>query len=221
MDITRCCSGEAYQKIDNAIICLNYNCDNYLGATITDSKSRTYLFLVPIVLSLLLLPLNKQLNSEFELPTTRIDSNIPDLNNENLKAELSKLDILCPEHVLAQVKLESGNLKSFLYKKTNNLIGMRFPYKRPTTAIGLYLPDKDSLVFGNQKQLLKFRTNNTYAVYRNWVDCIQDYKYWQESTFNVTKRYLDFLKNNYAEDTLYIKKLIQLSGLAKKADKSI
>jgi hypothetical protein len=91
------------------------------------------------------------------------------------------------------------------------MLGMRFPYRRSTTAIGLYLPEKDSIVYGSQKELLKYKNTLTYAVYPNWVEAIKDYKLWQDQNFNLTKRYMEFLEKNYAEDIQYIDKIKRLS----------
>jgi hypothetical protein len=139
---------------------------------------------------------------------------VPPATLYNVLNELKRLDVICAEQAYAQIRLESANLSSFLFKRTNNMLGMRYPYVRSTTAIGIYLPDKDSIVYGTQKELLKYRKVLSYAVYANWKDAIADYKLWQEETFNVEKRYMDFLKKNYAEDPMYIQKIQDMSAAA-------
>ncbi|MFM2135671.1 MAG: Mannosyl-glycoprotein endo-beta-N-acetylglucosaminidase [Bacteroidota bacterium] len=130
-----------------------------------------------------------------------------DLNEDNVRKEIEKSELLCPNLVFAQIMLESGNLGSYLARKTNNLIGMRFPFKRTTKAVGLYLPDKKMIVLGDQRSLLKFSNMKNYAVYSNWQDCLADYKCWQDECFKLQERYLHFLGQYYAEDDAYIDKL--------------
>lgn len=133
------------------------------------------------------------------------------LTPENVREEISKCGMLCPELVFAQIMLESGNLGSYLTNKTNNLVGMRFPFRRTTKAIGLYLPEKEMIVLGDQKSLLKYSDENNYAVYSNWQECLSDYKYWQEECFKLSDRYLRFLGEYYAEDEQYVDKLKSMS----------
>ena len=88
---------------------------------------------------------------------------------------------------------------------------MRYPFKRTTTAIGIFLPTTNLIIKGNQSELKKYKNQNNYAVYKNWEDCILDYKYWQDKSFKLTERYLNFLGSYYAEDSLYIKKIKSIS----------
>lgn len=115
--------------------------------------------------------------------------------------------MVCPEEVYAQMMLESGNLSSFLTKHANNMLGMRYPFRRNTTAVGLYLPEKDTIVYGNAASLKKYGKQNNYAVYDNWQDAVKDYKYWQDEYFRLGDRYLQFLGNVYAEDSSYQAKI--------------
>lgn len=133
------------------------------------------------------------------------------LNEDNLKEELQENQILCKDEVLAQIMLESGNLGSDLLKKTNNMLGMRFPFSRNSTAIGLYLPGKDTILYGKKDDLKKYKSANQYAVYKNWQDAIKDYKCWQTANFNLSDKYLHFLSNIYAKDTAYIFKIKQIT----------
>jgi hypothetical protein len=58
--------------------------------------------------------------------------------------------------------MESGadGKPSWLAKEHNNLVGMRFPKKRETYAIA--------------------STNTNYAIYRNWFECMLDFKVYTE-----------------------------------------
>lgn len=74
-------------------------------------------------------------------------------------------------HLFLAVKIEeSGNQGhySWLSTKHFNLCGMRFPGSRRTYAIGA--------------------TNTNYAIYRNWFECMLDFKIYME---NIEKRYVD------------------------------
>lgn len=74
-------------------------------------------------------------------------------------------------HLFLAVKIEeSGNQGhySWLSTKHFNLCGMRFPRSRRTYAIG--------------------STNTNYAIYRNWFECMLDFKIYME---NIEKRYVD------------------------------
>jgi hypothetical protein len=126
---------------------------------------------------------------------------------ENLHSELIKHEVLCPGIVYGQIKIESGNLTSFLYRKTNNMLGMRYPFKRPTSACGIYIPSKDTIIYGTRDQLRKYSRTSNYAVYKTWSDALTDYKLWQQNCFVSTERYLGFLGNVYAEDSLYMAKI--------------
>lgn len=91
----------------------------------------------------------------------------------------------------AQIRLESGNLKSFLTKANNNLLGMKHPRQRPTTSLG---------------------EKNGYASYDSWKSCIYDYMIWQSRYAKKLSRddYFQLLGRMYAEDGSYEKKLRQI-----------
>lgn len=213
-----CCRRQSYSLIENIKVCLYPECPNYLGITDTIKIKRNYAPLVCLIsfVALLFFPIHDS-ESYFRvtpLPSGRneaVSINIPPATLDNVIAEIRKAKILCSDQVYAQIRLESANLSSFLFKRTNNMLGMRYPYRRETTAIGIYLPEEDSIVYGTQKELLKYKNRLTYAAYANWIDAIKDYKLWQDQTFNIEKRYMDFLKKNYAEDPLYIDKIRVIS----------
>lgn len=129
---------------------------------------------------------------------------IPALNETNLFNEIKQQGIICESHVLAQAKLESYYMTSHLCKRANNLFGMRYPGRRPTTAIGVYLQGKDTIIYGTRDELRKYLKQPTYAVYASWVDAVKDYKLWQDNAFKVEEKYLSFLNRIYAEAPEYV-----------------
>lgn len=109
--------------------------------------------------------------------------------------EIIRNEIQHPEIVLAQALLESANFKSYIFKKNNNMFGMRMPNRRKTHAIGV---------------------NKTYAVYEDWKMSIQDYALYQKSVLkdrDISKEnYYVFLGRRYAESPEYvavIKKMVK------------
>lgn len=94
-----------------------------------------------------------------------------------------------PYIVLAQAKLESSNFTSKVFKQNNNMFGMRKARQRITSAMG---------------------EKNTYACYRDWMDCVYDYAMYQSSVMcNISneEEYFARLGERYAEDVLYVVKL--------------
>lgn len=91
--------------------------------------------------------------------------------------------------VLMQAKIESANYQSGIFKRNNNLFGMKVPRSRVTVAES---------------------GRNGYAEYRSWKESVNDYAFWQFS-HNVDKltqeEYLQFLGKIYAEDPNYISKI--------------
>jgi hypothetical protein len=102
---------------------------------------------------------------------------------------LESCNVKYPHIVLAQAKLESGNFTSKVFKQNNNMFGMRKARQRVTSAQG---------------------EKNTYASYRDWVDCVYDYAMYQSSVMcNVSNEseYFRKLGERYAEDSLYVSRL--------------
>lgn len=91
--------------------------------------------------------------------------------------------------VMAQVLLESNHLKSDIFKKNNNLIGMKLATQRQTTAIG-----KDA---------------NGFAIYDNWKWCLRDYLIYQNKYYkDDSEDYYDFLtRMGYDEKGGYSERL--------------
>ncbi len=214
---TSCCYSRKFHKERDHIVCMNSCCENYMQSTLT-LKTRKWnnIFLLFFFIFFFILTFN-----DFSFNTTGVKLNdlhkssqgaaLP-LTVENLHRELEKNHILCHDQVFAQIMIESGNLKSYLTRRTNNLIGMRFPFKRKTAAIGIYLPGTNSIINGSQSELKMYKGKNNYAVYENWQDCIRDYKYWQEKNFKLSESYLVFLGNYYAEDSLYVQKIKKMAS---------
>jgi hypothetical protein len=101
-------------------------------------------------------------------------------NEDALVILMKECNVKYPHIVLAQAKLESSNFKSEAFKRNNNMFGMKRAYQRITTA-------------QNKK--------DTYAVYRDWVDCFYDYcMYQSEVMCNISneEQYFTKLGERYA-----------------------
>jgi len=111
---------------------------------------------------------------------------------EKLKEYILELNIKFPHIVYAQAKLESGNFKSKMFKENNNLFGMKVAKKRPTSNKG---------------------EQYGHAYFETWKDCVVDYAFYQAAYLHDVKterQYFEYLRMNYAEDTLYVNKLKQI-----------
>lgn len=88
--------------------------------------------------------------------------------------------------VYAQARLESANFTSVIFKENNNLFGMKFPERRPTTAIGV---------------------NRGHAVYKDWRHSVIDYALMQAAYYRGLNRkeYLDKVMPVYSTDSTYRK----------------
>ena len=98
-------------------------------------------------------------------------------------------NIKYPHIVLAQAKQESGHFTSRIFKQNHNMFGMRKARQRITSA-------QDE--------------KNTYAFYRDWMDCVYDMGMYQSSVMcNVSNEneYFAKLGARYAEDPMYITRL--------------
>ncbi len=213
---TNCCHSKHYLEVEEGILCLNHACINYLGKCrkVSSGKSIKNLMVLSVFGFYLLFSVDdfsmSGVKNEIRYRNALARHEVP-LNHENLRQELLTSEVICPNEVMAQILLESGNLGSALLKKTNNMLGMRFPFSRPTTAIGMYIPSRDTIIYGRQEDLKKYRNTGHYAVYKDWQDAVKDYKCWQKQNFILADRYLNFLGNIYAEDTLYISKIKRMA----------
>lgn len=120
-------------------------------------------------------------------------------SEELLKECMYYEKILHSDIVLIQSQLETGNYTSTIFKDNSNLFGMKYPFVRETSAIGI--------MYG-------------HAFYNHWTDSVKDYKLFQEWYMSIgydigtnSDHYLVFLKCiRYATDKLYIHKLVGLEN---------
>lgn len=197
---TKCCHTRHIHVVERQKICVNPKCQNYLGPTpcYREQKLLRNGLAVSLFTFSMLFSFDDFSNSKpipIRPEALTIQNSKAPLTIGNLRSEILRLNIVCHEEVLAQIKLEPGNLSSGLLRKTNNLLGMRYPYKRRTTATGLYIPALDTIIKGNSSSLRKFAKHDQYAVYDNWQNAVADYKLWQESNFNMSEKYLITGKN--------------------------
>jgi uncharacterized FlgJ-related protein len=125
---------------------------------------------------------------------TKYSYNDTTLNESNVYITLLRLNIKYPEVVMSQIMIESSHLTSRLCRKNNNLLGMTVPGKRQTTAIN----------------------EEGYAKYKSWMDCVLDYKFYQDyimsrHKLNTKSKYIAFLHKNYANSANYKSSLISMS----------
>ena len=92
----------------------------------------------------------------------------------NLYNKIIESGVKFPDIVYAQAILESGNFKSKVFKKNNNLFGMKVPKQRKTFAIG--------------------KSKKGYAKYDHWTTSVDDYIEWQNYHL---KKYSSFSRNDY------------------------
>lgn len=207
---TRNFSLHLYNKDGKWFICRNEQCQSFaLLNFLTSRKTLLSVALIAVIAATVaiapgLWPKSKASSAVMLPEHTEIKDSIPSLTEENLLVEIKKAGIVCEKHVLAQAKLESLHLTSYLCRTANNLFGMRYPGKRPTTAIGIYLQGKDTIIYGKRAELRKYLNQPTYAVYASWVDAVKDYKLWQDNAFKLEERYLTFLNGIYAEAPDYV-----------------
>jgi hypothetical protein len=116
-----------------------------------------------------------------------------DFSEEELIMMLNGINILFPEVVLAQSKLETSNYTSDIFLTTGNLFGMKAARSRPNTHYGTYKGHADYL--------------------GNWRLSVMDYALWQSkevprSNVKTVDDYLMLLElKGYAEDKNYTNKL--------------
>jgi len=109
---------------------------------------------------------------------------------------LLQLNVKYPKVALAQMKLESANGTSKIFKEGNNLFGMKVPVRRPTTALG----EKDN-----------------HAYYSHWRQAVIDYALFQAfvsntENMNSESDWLDYISHTYASDTSYRNKLVHIKN---------
>jgi len=113
-----------------------------------------------------------------------------DFTEYNLRVYCELIGIKHIDIVLKQSKAETGHYKSGVFKKFNNLFGMKVPTQRKTTA--------------------KRNINTTYAVYSHWSESVQDYLILQRQImerFQDKDYYETLVKSGYCENEKYVKLL--------------
>ena len=213
---TSCCHSKKIHVEKDYCICRNETCSNFMLQTkaFDYSKTRNIIFSFCFFIFFFILTFNDfsyNANVSKEGFLKNFSAASLPLTTTSLQEEIQANKLICQDEVYAQIMIESGYLTSYLLKRANNLLGMRYPFKRKTCASGLYLPESNTIIKGSQQELKKYRSQNNYAVYDNWQACIKDYKMWQDHSFKLTEKYLIFLGTYYAEDTLYVQKIKKLS----------
>lgn len=113
------------------------------------------------------------------------------LSIDDVRNLLIQYNIQHYEIVLAQIRLETGNLSSLICRNNKNLFGMKYPKQRETTALG---------------------EQRGHAFYKSYAACIADYALWQKYNY-IEGCYYSFLDSiGYAEDSDYINKLKIIMG---------
>lgn len=104
---------------------------------------------------------------------------------------IHKLEFEHPHIILAQAKLESGNFRSYVFRKNNNMFGMRFPRQRETVAI------KD--VGG-------------YSYYDTWMHSVIDLRLYYSAYLDgkTEDEVYAFLGRRYAQSPQYVSALKQI-----------
>lgn len=118
---------------------------------------------------------------QYAQPQERVE-----LNKKTLVQTMKDMGVQHIDIVLAQAILESGTFTSNIFKTKNNMFGMKVPGRRQTTAI-------------NKKG---------YAAYLSWIDCVKDYKLYQDyvtKNKNVSRsKYLSILAKGYCSNPNYV-----------------
>ena len=111
-----------------------------------------------------------------------------------IKQALKLEGVINQDYVIAQIRLETGNLTSQLCLKNNNLCGMKLAKVRKTTATG--------------------QSEHGYATYKSWYDCVVDIGLWHQFYINKGRdlsNYPAFLASvGYASDPFYLAKVEQI-----------
>ncbi|CAN5449070.1 hypothetical protein BH11BAC2_BH11BAC2_00520 [soil metagenome] len=222
---TTCCNSKSSLLIGSTHVCMNATCNNYLApVSMRRDFRRVRTQLAVSLFAFQMLWPNDEVIKAGSLitinPPVHLNLSVA-FSEDELKKQLILEKVICPDEVFAQMKLESASFSSPLYKKTKNLMGMRYSFRRPTKASGIYLPDQDTIIYtDNQKEVLKYAERNHYAVYDSWQDAVKDYQLWQEYNFKMTDRYLNFLGEVYAEDLNYISKIKSITKKSLKSNSS-
>jgi len=113
-----------------------------------------------------------------------------DFSEQKLKEYILELNLKCPEVILAQAKLESGNFTSRAFREQNNLFGLHVARQRPTLAK---------------------KGRGKLAHYNSWRDSVVDYAFLVADRMRKLKTreaYFEYLDANY-DVPGYSKKLLK------------
>lgn len=132
------------------------------------------------------------------------------INDSILYDYLSSINIMYPDIVLAQAKLESGNYTSDIYLSNKNLFGMKIASKRAT--LGKTAKEINALDNG-----IDNRNKNGHAHYLSWESSVLDYALFQMRFCGKMNReqYLAYLGKNYASIPDYRKRLERILKIVK------
>jgi len=111
---------------------------------------------------------------------------------DSLKSYLVQLNVKFADVVYAQAQLETAGFTSNIFRENHNLFGMKQAMRRSSTNKGEQ--------FG-------------HAYYDTWRESVLDYALFQckyLSEITTRDEYLQYLRQNYAEDPNYYNKLIKL-----------
>ena len=123
---------------------------------------------------------------------TQIMFDISDpFTQDKVQHYLKDLNVKYPEVALAQMKLESANGTSSMFRENNNLFGMKLPKKRPTTALG---------------------EKSNHSFYSHWRQSVIDYAMWQAfvmdpENIDTEGDWIAYLDKMYSEDGSYGRKI--------------
>ena len=133
-------------------------------------------------------PINTLSNKEKVIVINTMDP----FKTDSLKSYLEQLNVKFADIVYAQAQLETGGFTSNIFRENHNLFGMKQAMKRSSTNKGEQ--------FG-------------HAYYDTWRESVLDYALFQckyLSEITTRDEYLQYLRQNYAEDPNYYNKLIKL-----------
>jgi uncharacterized FlgJ-related protein len=129
------------------------------------------------------------------------EKKIREISKIALWETINSMDIYHPEIVFAQAILETGTFTSSIFKRNNNLFGMKMPSKRPTVA-------------------KKPKKKGGYAIYNDWQQSVEDYKLYQSYLFRKEKfgktKYFNYLDKIYCQNQGYSNKLKKIIKQNKK-----
>lgn len=108
-----------------------------------------------------------------------------------LQTMIFELRLEHPDIVYAQAQLESAGWTSPVFRENHNMFGMKAPWSRITTCIGV---------------------NKGHARYISWRYSLLDYAIWQivNGRGLTDEEYFDRLRSVYAEDEEYIVKIKEI-----------